>query len=103
MGLFLIVRLMKLWRGAVQEPVLKVYRHGNKNTNYIQVIMIEKYLKVYNLNLSGLFYPNELMLFRKGKWEDIWRAGYHKGYFRVHHFYSPRNLFVLSVLWDENT
>ncbi|WP_195923519.1 DNA methyltransferase [Clostridium tepidum] len=102
MGLFFDSKTNEAVERAVQEPVLKVYRHGNKKYElYTSDYDREVLKKVYNLNLSGLFYPNELMLFRKGKWGDIWRAGYHKGYFRVHHFYSPRNLFVLSVLWDE--
>jgi 16S rRNA G966 N2-methylase RsmD len=32
-------------------------------------------------------------------WGDLHRAGYHQGISRFHHFYSRRNLIVLSALW----
>lgn len=33
-------------------------------------------------------------------WGDLHRAGYHKGITHAHHFYTSRNLFVISRLWD---
>ena len=35
------------------------------------------------------------------KWGEMYRAGYHKGVSHVHHFYSPRNLLAISVLFHE--
>lgn len=87
---------------AVQSPVLKVYKVGGKKfedrvSDYDKNVLNQ----IENMDFSNLFYPTELMLFREGKWGDIWRSGYHKGYFRAHHFYSKRNLYVLSVLWEK--
>lgn len=33
-------------------------------------------------------------------WGDLYRSGYHQGIDRYHHFYTYRNLCVLSHLWD---
>ena len=34
-------------------------------------------------------------------WGDLYRTGYHSGISHIHHFYTPRNLAVLSIFWDE--
>lgn len=34
-------------------------------------------------------------------WGDLHRTGYHNGISHIHHFYTPRNLAVLSIFWDE--
>lgn len=87
---------------AAQSPVLKVYKIGNKRyEDRISEYDKDVIKKIEELNLSKLFYPTDLMLFREGKWGDIHRSGYHKGYFRAHHFYSKKNLYVLSVLWEK--
>jgi 16S rRNA G966 N2-methylase RsmD len=36
---------------------------------------------------------------RKIEWGDLFRSGYHTGITHMHHFYSPRNLRVMSALW----
>mgnify|MGYP005788707827 CR=1 FL=1 len=46
------------------------------------------------------WYPTEKMMFKGTEWGEFWRAGYHTGITRVHHFYSKRNLIVLSELFD---
>ena len=33
-------------------------------------------------------------------WGDLYRRGYHQGLSHLHHFYTPRNLFVFARLWD---
>ena len=43
--------------------------------------------------------PAVKMLFRDGKWGDIYRSGYHKGFTHTHHFYTRRNLLVLSAIY----
>lgn len=34
------------------------------------------------------------------EWGDLYRSGYHKGISHLHHFYTPRNFFAVSVLWE---
>src|SRR5699024_8544009 len=34
-------------------------------------------------------------------WGDLYRSGYHKGVTHVHHFYTHRNLIVMSELWSK--
>jgi len=86
---------------AKQVPAIKIYKVGNKSyeqpiTNYdLKIIR-----KVEELDISNMDFPTDKMLFRDGCWGDIWRAGYHKGFFRSHHFYTKRNLYVLSILWS---
>ena len=46
------------------------------------------------------WYPTEKMMFKGAEWGEFWRAGYHTGISRIHHFYSKRNLIVLSELYD---
>ena len=46
------------------------------------------------------WYPTDLMMGVGEKWGDSWRAGYHQGMTRVHHFFTKRNLYVLATLWD---
>ena len=45
--------------------------------------------------------PTEKMMFKDGKWGDIFRSGYHKGYTHAHHFYTKRNLLVLSEIYNQ--
>ena len=33
-------------------------------------------------------------------WGDLYRRGYHQGLTHLHHFYTPRNLFVFAKLWS---
>jgi len=42
------------------------------------------------------WYPTQLMMHKGSAWGDYWRAGYHVGITRVNHFYTKRNLYVLS-------
>ena len=46
------------------------------------------------------WYPNRPMMSKGEKWGEYWRSGVHSGVTHVHHFYTTRNLFVLSRLWD---
>ena len=45
-------------------------------------------------------YPTDEMMHRSPPWGDYYRSGYHKGYFRISDFYSRRNLYTLSCMWD---
>jgi DNA modification methylase/predicted RNA-binding Zn-ribbon protein involved in translation (DUF1610 family) len=44
-------------------------------------------------------FPTEKFMFKGERWGDTWRAGVHAGITNVHHFYTKRNLWVLSSLW----
>lgn len=33
-------------------------------------------------------------------WGDLYRSGYHKGITHLHHFYTPRNYFLMNKLWN---
>lgn len=46
------------------------------------------------------WYPTQLMMHKGSAWGDYWRAGYHVGITRVNHFYTKRNLYVLSKCSD---
>ena len=50
---------------------------------------------------SAGWYPTEKMMFKGTEWGEFWRAGYHTGISRVHHFYTKRNLIVLSELFAQ--
>lgn len=85
---------------ASQVPVFKVFKYNGKkyeeplNDHDLDVIQ-----KVNDMSLLGMDIPAEKMLFRDGKWGDIHRSGYHKGFTHTHHFYTKRNLIVLSALY----
>lgn len=38
---------------------------------------------------------------KKIPWGDLYRSGYHKGITHIHHFYTRRNLIVMSELWSK--
>lgn len=66
----------------------------------------EKNPDVFDLDLikqieesNASWYPTEKMMFKGTEWGDQYRAGYHVGITRVHHFFSKRNLLVLSELY----
>ena len=42
--------------------------------------------------------PNEPMMGVGEKWGDTWRSGHHLGITHIHHFYTERNLYLLSRL-----
>lgn len=85
---------------ASQVPVFKVFRFGGKKyeepLNEYDYSVLEKIEKI---SLVGKEIPAEKMLFRDGKWGDIFRSGYHKGYTHTHHFYTKRNLLVLASIY----
>jgi DNA modification methylase/predicted RNA-binding Zn-ribbon protein involved in translation (DUF1610 family) len=60
---------------------------------------IERIVSIDPLDYST-FFPKEEMLFKGSEWGDSWRAGYHSGFSRVHHFYERRSLAALSVLYS---
>jgi predicted RNA methylase len=47
-------------------------------------------------------YPIVPMMFKGEKWGDSWRAGYHAGITHVHHFYTRRDIWVISAFWAKS-
>lgn len=58
-------------------------------------------LKKINKSKIPYWYPTNPILNKGEKWGDTWRAGYHQGITHVHHFYTKRNLWVLSAFLDK--
>jgi DNA modification methylase len=44
--------------------------------------------------------PTQPMMFKEGDWGDMHRSGYHFGISHAHHFWTRRNLLVLSDLFE---
>lgn len=85
---------------ASQVPVFKIFKYGGKKYQEpINEFDRETLRKIDEISLLGQEIPAVKMLFRDGKWGDIFRAGYHKGYTHTHHFYTKRNLLVLAALY----
>lgn len=79
-------------------PVKIFYKYGGKT--------FEKEPDEYDLKLLERIetekceqYPTDLMMFKGQNWGEFYRAGYHTGITRVHHFFSKRNLLVLAKLY----
>ena len=47
------------------------------------------------------WHPTNLMMNKGDHWGDTWRAGLHFGITNVHHFFTKKNLLVLSCLFDK--
>ena len=86
---------------ATQVPVFKIYRYnGKKYQEPLDEYDYSIIKKVNEISLVGQNIPTDKMLFRDGKWGDIFRSGYHKGFTYAHHFYTKRNLLILSELYN---
>ena len=46
------------------------------------------------------WFPNVPMMFKGERWGDTWRSGVHSGITNMHHFYTRRNLHIISRVWD---
>lgn len=85
---------------ASQVPVFKIYRYaGKKYEEPINEFDRDVLQKIDATPLTGKDIPAVKMLFRDGKWGDIYRSGYHKGFTHTHHFYTRRNLLALSAIY----
>lgn len=86
---------------AQQIPVFKIFTYNGKRytekINDFDLNVIKKFevIKLKNLNM-----PTEKMLFKDGKWGDIHRSGYHKGFTHSHHFYTKRNAIAMTALYN---
>ncbi len=91
--------LINATRTQIKEvPVLISYKVGKhrvaKRPDEEDLLVLEK------IKNSTIRYkvPNYPMLFKGENWGDSWRAGYHTGITHAHHFYTKRNLWILSAI-----
>lgn len=83
-------------------PVFKIVEYaGKKYRDAICEFDEDTIARIEGFNLRTLKVPTEKMLFRDGKWGDIFRSGYHKGYSYAHHFYSKRNFIALGAIYNK--
>ncbi len=86
---------------AAQVPAFKIFRYqGKKYEEKLNQHDLDVLERIDAISLSPQNIPTEKMLFRDGKWGDIFRSGYHKGFTYAHHFYTKRNLLVISELYN---
>ena len=82
-------------------PVLISYFVGKKRYSKKPDTQDLEIIERINSSRIPYWYPSSLMMGKGEKWGDSWRAGYHFGVTRVDHFYTKRNLYVLSLLRDK--
>lgn len=83
-----------------QVPVMIAYQdEDGEHTKAPDAYDFELIQKIESSKIP-YWYPTDLMMGVGEKWGDSWRAGYHQGMTRVHHFFTKRNLYVLATLWD---
>lgn len=86
---------------AIQVPVFKIFRYdGKKYQEPLDDFDYDVINRVNAISLTGMNIPTNKMLFRDGRWGDIYRSGYHKGFTYAHHFYTKRNLIILAELYN---
>ena len=83
-----------------QVPVLINYSYlGKTYEKEPDEVDIEIVHKINNMHIPYQ-YPTTKMMMKGEKWGDSYRSGYHTGITRVHHFFTKRNLYVLSKIYD---
>jgi predicted RNA-binding Zn-ribbon protein involved in translation (DUF1610 family) len=93
--------IQKTVNRAKQIPVIINYSVGNKRfekTPDEKDLALIKQINSFKITLD---YPKLPMMFKGEGWGDTWRAGIHAGITHVHHFYTWRNLAVISLLYDK--
>ena len=84
-------------------PVMISYNVGNKRyEKKPDESDLNLLTKIENIDIPYWF-PTEKMLFKGAKWGETWRAGYHLGITNVHHFFTKRNLYVLSAFFNKSS
>lgn len=75
---------------------VRVYGQSGKNKWYRDVTEHDINIidKIYSLSLPSSA-PNKVI-----EWGDLYRSGYHYGITHLHHFYTRRNFYVISALWE---
>ncbi len=84
-----------------QKPVLINYTYNKKRFEKIPDDNDIELLRIIESTNSSYWIPAYKMLFKDGAWGDIYRTGYHYGVTHSHHFYTKRNLLILSAFWNK--
>ena len=93
---------------TIYDPILKKKREVRKrrpykvygqtaNVKWKRTAIESDNLGAECINLSEI----DLIPINMIEWGDLYRSGYHSGIDYIHDFYTPRNITVLSVFWDE--
>lgn len=86
---------------AKQVPVLINYSFGKKRFEKTpdanDLALIEK----IEQREIPYWFPTDPMMNVGDKWGDTWRKGVHFGITYVHHFYTKRNLWILSAIFNQ--
>lgn len=85
-----------------QVPVLISYSIGNKKYEKVPDDFDFKLIKKIENSSIPYWFPAIPMMNIGEKWGDTWRAGYHFGITHSHHFYTKRNLWVLSTILEKS-
>ncbi len=92
--------LMKDSFRVKEKPVYIKYEMNKKSYKKIPDEDDLKLIKKINETPIPYWIPIKAMMGIGEKWGDTWRAGVHRGMTHVHHFYTSRNLYILSSLFN---
>jgi hypothetical protein len=81
---------------ARQVPVLINYTWGGKRFEKTPDDQDLELIQKIEKSDIPYWFPTNKMMGSGYQWGDTWRRGYHFGITHVHHFYTKRNLWVLS-------
>lgn len=81
-----------------QVPVLINYTVNNKKYDKTPDKFDIELINKIESSAIPYWYPMNPMMNVGERWGDTWRAGYHFGMTHVHHFYTKRNLWLLSAI-----
>jgi predicted RNA-binding Zn-ribbon protein involved in translation (DUF1610 family) len=84
-------------------PVSIKYSVGTKRYEKIPDENDLKILDEIRLKEIPYWFPVDKMMFKGENWGDTWRKGVHFGVTNTHHFYTKRNLWILSCLYENIT
>lgn len=83
-----------------QVPVLINYHVNGQRKEKVPDENDLNLIKKIDESAIPYWYPTNAIMHKGEHWGDTWRAGYHSGITHVHHFYTKRNLWILSALKD---
>jgi hypothetical protein len=88
-------------RQAKQVPVLINYTTGKHRLEKAPDAFDNALLSAIDEEKFSSWVPVAPMMGKGEQWGDTWRAGVHAAVTHTHHFYTRRNLHVLSQLWSQ--
>lgn len=81
-----------------QVPVLINYIIGRKRFEKTPDDYDLSLIKKIEESAIPYLFPTNAIMHKGERWGDTWRAGIHFGITHVHHFYTKRNLWILSAI-----